>query len=150
MASWRRGSFGSRRSYVGMLRFALPVRLNRFPRAMVQVDLEFVRKAARVAALAATRFDPLLCGKVIRIAVTVSVIELLLAIALVMLWIPVESKCLGWDWRYSIYRFFLPIGGWVLWTCIIAILWKSIARWISEWNSLVPKSLAASTALLSA
>jgi hypothetical protein len=105
---------------------------------MVQVDLELVRKVARIAALATTRFDPRFCGKVIRIAVAVSVIELLSAIALVMIWIPVESKCLSWDARYSIYLPLLVAGAWVLWIGVIAIFWKTFARWTVEWESLRP------------
>jgi hypothetical protein len=118
---------------------------------MEQVDLEFVRKVARVAALAITRFDPLFCGKVIRIAVTASVIELLSAIALIVMWVPVESKCLGWDARYSIYPFLLVAGAWVLWIGVIATFWKTFARWIVEYESLRPKWLGppTSTALLS-
>jgi hypothetical protein len=105
---------------------------------MVQVDLELVRKVARIAALATTRFDLRFCGKVIRIAVAVSVIELLSAIALVMIWIP-------------IYLPLLVAGAWVLWIGVIAIFWKTFARWTVEWESLRPKSLPpTSTALLSA
>ena len=63
------------------------------PRAMVPFDSEFVRKLARGTVAAITRFDPMLCGKVLRIAAAASLVEFLLTVAIVMMGLPSHSKC---------------------------------------------------------
>jgi hypothetical protein len=39
------------------------------------------------------RFDAAFCGKVVRVAAAVCVVEFLSMIALLMMWVPADSKC---------------------------------------------------------
>jgi hypothetical protein len=114
-------------------------------------DLEFARKVARMTAFAVARFDPTFCGKVIRITATVSVIEFLVTVALVMMWVPANSKCHSWQGPGLIVALLIPSGGAAFWSCVLAIFWTYIAKWISEWESLRPRwMIPASTALWTA
>src|SRR5438874_978560 len=49
--------------------------------AMALIDSDFIRRLARVSAFAVARFDPTLCGKVLRIGASVSLIEFMLMIS---------------------------------------------------------------------
>jgi hypothetical protein len=77
------------------------------------------------------RFDPAFTRKIARTAAAVCLVEFLLAIALLKLWVPGDSKCLSWRTPDSIYMFLLPLAGLVLWICILAVAWNRIARLIS-------------------
>jgi hypothetical protein len=79
-----------------------------------------------------TRFDPTFCGKVVRVAATVCVVEFLSTIALLMMWVPAYSAC--WSWHVPreapepIYPFIFVAGALTLWTCILATFWKRFAN----------------------
>jgi len=117
---------------------------------MAQFDLELVRKAARLTALSFTRFDPVFCGKVVRVTAAVSVIEFLLMAAVVMLWLPADSSCQA-EQSLLVYAMLALSAVPALWLCVIAVFWRHFARWTCEWESQRPRWIKPpSTALLNA
>jgi hypothetical protein len=63
----------------------------------------------------------------------VCIVEFLSTIALVMIWVPADSKCWRWQGPGLIDALLLVSGGAALWICIIAVLWKYIAEQISAY-----------------
>jgi hypothetical protein len=87
------------------------------------------------------RFDANFCGKVVRVAAAVSVIEFLLAIILLVTWVPADSKCRAWSAPRgsfdAIYPIIVVVGLMVLSICVLAISWKHIvnaARAQTQWD----------------
>jgi hypothetical protein len=80
------------------------------------------------------RFDPAICGKAIWIAAAVCVMEFLTTIALLMMWVPADSKCRAWAAPSGapdpIYALIAPVGLLTLWTCILAVSWKHFANFV--------------------
>jgi hypothetical protein len=121
---------------------------------MAEWASEFVRRIARITEHSLARFDPVFCGKVVRVAAAVSAIEFLLTVALTMLWVPANSPC-HWQMPGPLYLLLFLSGAPALWLCIIAIFWKYVAVWTSEFENMYPEWLRypkwlspASTALL--
>ena len=76
------------------------------------------------------RFDPALCGKVVRIAAAACLVEFLATMALWMMWVPADSKCRAWVVGEGPPKtiFLIIAAVLTLWTCIIAIFWKHFAN----------------------
>jgi len=91
-------------------------------------DPKFVRKVARGTAAAVTRFDPTLCGKALRIAAAVSLIEFLLTVAIMMMGLSTDWKCSSWQTPIGDYMLVFLSGAVTLYLCILAVLWTPIAR----------------------
>jgi hypothetical protein len=98
---------------------------------MAWFDLELIGKVARLLAFAVGRFDPAFCGKAIRIAAALCVIEFLSTVVMVAVWVPADSECRSWQRPGLIDGLLFVSGGATLWVCILAILWKHVARLIS-------------------
>jgi hypothetical protein len=102
--------------------------------------MKFMRKVVRIVVFTLARFDPVICGKVVRIAAAISAIEFLLTLALAMLWIPADSRCHTSRTPEPLLYLGLSAGP-ALWLCVIAIFWKYIAVWIAEYEKLYPRWL---------
>lgn len=98
---------------------------------MVLFESEFVRKLACGTVAAITRFDPISCCKVLRIAAAMSLVEFLLMVAIVMMGLPSHSKCSLSQTPIVVYTMLLVLSGITFYLCGLTVLWTPIARKLS-------------------
>ena len=76
------------------------------------------------------RFDPVFCGKVVRIGAVICAIEYLFTLALINWWVPISSACRVTEMRAvsPVVPMIYVLGPLVAWICIIAIFWTYFAK----------------------
>jgi hypothetical protein len=93
---------------------------------MAMFDSQFVRNVARGMVAAISRFDPILCGKVVRIAAVVSLVEFL---STVVMGLPTRLNCSSSQTPIVVYTTLLFLsGGITFYLCALAVLWNPISR----------------------
>src|SRR5262249_16314480 len=90
-------------------------------------DSQFVRNVARGTVAAISRFDPTLCGKVVRTAAVVALSEFLSTV--VMNGLPTNLKCSSSETPIVVYTTLLFLSGAITFQlCVLAVLWEPLSR----------------------